>query len=54
MDQPPLARYRLVRYHRRGYAGSTRSAGPVTIPDQAADLIGLLDHIGMRRAHHRG
>ena len=54
MDQPSLARYRLVRYHRRGYAGSTRSAGPVTITDQAADLVGLLDHIGVRRAHIAG
>jgi pimeloyl-ACP methyl ester carboxylesterase len=54
MDQPSLARYRLVRYHRRGYAGSTRSAGPATIMDQAADLVGLLDHIGVRRAHIAG
>jgi 3-oxoadipate enol-lactonase len=54
VDQPSLARYWLVRYHRRGYAGSTRSAGPVTITDQAADLVGLLDHIGVRRAHIAG
>jgi pimeloyl-ACP methyl ester carboxylesterase len=41
MDQPALAGYRLVRYHRRGYVGSSRTAGPVTIGDQAADLGGL-------------
>src|ERR1700730_17078034 len=42
MDQPALAGYQLLRYHRRGYAGSSRTAGPVTITDQAADLARLL------------
>jgi pimeloyl-ACP methyl ester carboxylesterase len=51
MDQPALAGYQLLRYHRRGYAGSSRTAGPVTIADQAADLAGLLDSLGVRRAH---
>jgi pimeloyl-ACP methyl ester carboxylesterase len=37
MDQPALAGYRLVRYHRRGYVGSSQTAAPVTIGDQAAD-----------------
>jgi pimeloyl-ACP methyl ester carboxylesterase len=40
MYQPQLAGYRLVRYRRRGYGGSSKSAGP--IPDSAADLAGLL------------
>ena len=51
MDQPALVGYRLLRYHRRGYAGSSRTVGPVTIADQAADLAGLLDDVGIRRAH---
>ncbi len=51
MDQPALANYRLVRYHRRGYAGSSRSVGPVSIGEQAADLAGLLHHLGVRCAH---
>lgn len=54
MNQPALAGYRLIRYHRRGYAGSSRTAGPVTIPEQAADLTGLLDQLGVRRAHIAG
>jgi pimeloyl-ACP methyl ester carboxylesterase len=54
MDQPALAGYRLLRYHRRGYVGSSRTVGPVTIPDQAADLAGLLDDLGIRRAHVAG
>jgi pimeloyl-ACP methyl ester carboxylesterase len=51
MDQPALAGYRLVRYRRRGYAGSSRTVGPVTISDKAADLAGLLDDLGILRAH---
>lgn len=54
MDQPALEGYRLVRYHRRGYVGSSRTAGPVTIGDQAADLGGLLEYLGVRRAHIAG
>jgi pimeloyl-ACP methyl ester carboxylesterase len=54
MDQPALAGYKLLRYHRRGYAGSSRTVGPVTIADQAADLAGLLDELGIRRAHVAG
>src|SRR5215813_14649118 len=51
MDQPALAGYQLIRYHRRGYAGSSQTAGPVAIANQAADLAGLLDSLGVRRAH---
>jgi pimeloyl-ACP methyl ester carboxylesterase len=54
MDQPALAGYQLLRYHRRGYAGSARTAGPVTIADQAADLAGLPGCLGIRRAHVAG
>lgn len=54
MDQPALSAYRRIRYHRRGYAGSTRGDGPVTIADQAADLAGLIDHLGVERAHIAG
>src|SRR5512146_3191285 len=54
MDQPALSGYRLIRYHRRGYVGSSRAEGPVSIADQAADLSGLLGHLGVRRAHIAG
>ena len=51
MDQPALAGYRLIRYHRRGYGASQRTPGPVTIADLAADVAGLLDHLGVPQAH---
>jgi len=50
--EPALTgRYRLVRYHRRGYAGSSRAPGPVSVSRQAADCLGLLRHLGADRAH---
>jgi pimeloyl-ACP methyl ester carboxylesterase len=51
-DEPALAsRYRVVTYHRVGYAGSSRLAGPVSIAEQAAHLRGLMRHLGIGRAH---
>lgn len=44
-------RYRLVRYHRRGYAGSGGRPGPVSVARDAADCVGLLDALGIARAH---
>ncbi|MBV9357311.1 MAG: alpha/beta hydrolase [Chloroflexi bacterium] len=43
--------YRLVRYHRRGYAGSSRVAAPFSIAQQAADCRALLRGLGIERAH---
>jgi len=42
---------RLVRYHRRGYAGSSRAAAPFSIAQQAADCLAVLRHLGIERAH---
>lgn len=44
-------RYRVVSYHRVGYAGSSDAAGPVTIAQQAAHLRSLMDSLGIERAH---
>jgi pimeloyl-ACP methyl ester carboxylesterase len=50
--EPTLAtRYRLIRYHRRGYAGSARAGAPFSIAQQAADCLALLRHLGIERAH---
>jgi len=55
LSAPPLVdRYRLIRYHRRGWAGSTHTAPPVRIADHAADAAALLDQLGVARAHVAG
>lgn len=53
MDEPSLANYRLIRYHRRGYAGSTGAEGPPStyIEQAAADATALLQHLRVERAH---
>ena len=47
-------RYRLVLYHKRGWVGSTRTPGPVSVADHAADAAALLDHLDIPRAHVAG
>jgi 3-oxoadipate enol-lactonase len=44
-------RYQLIRYHKRGWVGSTHPTTPVTVADHAADAVALLDHLGVARAH---
>ena len=44
-------RFRLVRYHRRGYAGSSRADGPLPISRQAADCLALIRSLGIQQAH---
>jgi pimeloyl-ACP methyl ester carboxylesterase len=52
LAEPSLAgRYRLIHYHRRGYAGSSLAAGPLNIARQAADCRALLRYLGVERAH---
>jgi pimeloyl-ACP methyl ester carboxylesterase len=51
--EPALERFQRIRYHRRGLGGSTRpvDAGPTSVAVQAEDAVGLLDHLGVDRAH---
>jgi pimeloyl-ACP methyl ester carboxylesterase len=52
LTQPEMAdRYQLVNYRRRGYGGSSRATGPISVSQQAADCCALLDHLGIKRAH---
>src|SRR5215472_17183828 len=52
MDEDTLvSRYRLIRYHRRGYLGTTHSPPPVSVIDQAVDCLGLMHRLGISRAH---
>ena len=55
LSEPALAdRYQLIRYHKRGWVGSTHTSPPVSVADHAADAQALLDHLGLRRAHIAG
>jgi len=51
MAEPSLAsRYRLINYHRRGFAASSRT-GPASIRQEASDCGALLTQLGVERAH---
>lgn len=51
MAEPALANgRRLVRYHRRGYGRSGGVDGPVSIAEQADDVVSLMDHLGIDTA----
>ena len=55
VSEPSLGeRYQLIRYHKRGWVGSTHTEGPVTVGDHAADAAALLDDLGIARAHVAG
>ncbi len=55
LPEPVLAdRHQLIRYHKRGWVGSTHTPPPVSIADHAADAAALLEHLGVRRAHIAG
>jgi len=55
LSEPSLARrYRLITYHKRGWAGSTHTPAPVSMADHAADAAALLAHLGVARAHVAG
>src|SRR6516162_11870150 len=41
--------YRVITWDQRGHGG-TRAAGPFTYWDSAADVLALLDHLGVERA----
>jgi pimeloyl-ACP methyl ester carboxylesterase len=43
--------YRLIRYHRRGFAGSAPMSGAFSIEEQAQDARALLTQLGVEHAH---
>jgi pimeloyl-ACP methyl ester carboxylesterase len=52
--EPALADFQLIRYHKRGWVGSTHTPGPVSVGDHAADAAALLAHLGVPTAHVAG
>jgi pimeloyl-ACP methyl ester carboxylesterase len=52
VEEPALAeRYRLLTYHRAGYAGSGALPVPLTFGAEAARCRALVGHLGIERAH---
>lgn len=55
LAEPAIAsRFRLISYHRRGFAGSSRAPASFSIAQQAADARELLRTLGIERAHVAG
>jgi pimeloyl-ACP methyl ester carboxylesterase len=52
MREPALIdSYRVINYHRRGFAGSEHPEGKAKIEDQSADARALLGELGVDRVH---
>jgi pimeloyl-ACP methyl ester carboxylesterase len=51
-EQPAFRGFQRIRYHRRGYGESGGPAGGFDV--QAADIVALLDHVCVDRAHFVG
>ena len=52
---PALAeRFRVLRYDTRGHGQSSVTAGPYSITQLGRDVVGLLDAVGIERAHFCG
>ena len=52
LAQPTLRdRFRILSYHRAGYAGSSRPTGALTIADNAEHCHALMRAVGIERAH---
>jgi 3-oxoadipate enol-lactonase len=47
------SKYRVVRYDSRGHGGSS-AWGPYSLETLAADAIGLMDALGIKKAHYGG
>lgn len=51
---PLTGTLRVVRYDHLGHGASDVPPGPYTIETLAAEVLGLLDQLGIERAHHAG
>ena len=52
--RPLTQHFNILRYDTRGHGHSDAPAGSYTIEQLAGDVIGLLDHVGIARAHFCG
>jgi 3-oxoadipate enol-lactonase len=46
--------YRVLRYDTRGHGGSSVPPGPYSVAQLGGDVVHLLDHLGIARAHMCG
>ena len=52
LEQPALTDdYKVINYHRRGFAGSEHPPGKAQIADQVADAHAMLAELGVERTH---
>jgi 3-oxoadipate enol-lactonase len=49
-----LSGYRVLRLDMRGHGGSSAPPAPYSMQMLAADVVGLLDHLGVQRTHYVG
>lgn len=54
LTEEALDGHRLIRYRQRGQVGGIGGSGPVSFADHAVDAVGLLDRLGVGRAHIAG
>jgi pimeloyl-ACP methyl ester carboxylesterase len=55
LEEPAIiGSFRLLRYHRAGYAGSSPLVAPLTFEREAAVFRALMRHLGLDRAHVLG
>lgn len=47
-------KYRLLRYDTRGHGGTQATPGPYLMQTLVADVVGLLDALGLQRVHFLG
>ena len=51
VNEPALAAFRVIHFHRRGYGRSSLPEVPVSVERNAADCIGLLRQRSVSRTH---
>ncbi|MEX0682230.1 MAG: alpha/beta fold hydrolase [Dehalococcoidia bacterium] len=51
MKEPAVKDFRFIGYHRRGYAGSSRPEGALSVAEHAADCLSLMRKLDAVPAH---